>query len=72
MTFVLTGTLSRYTREEASRLIEDRGGRVASSVSRKTNFVVAGENPGSKLEKAKSLGIVILNEEEFKQMLGVK
>jgi DNA ligase (NAD+) len=72
LTFVLTGTLSSYTREEATRLIEERGGKVSSSVSKKTNYVVVGENPGSKLEKARALGITILNEEEFKQLLGIK
>ncbi|MFO7154665.1 MAG: NAD-dependent DNA ligase LigA [Caldicoprobacter oshimai] len=72
LTFVLTGTLSSYTREEATRLIEERGGKVSSSVSKKTSYVVVGENPGSKLEKARALGITILNEEEFKQLLNIK
>lgn len=67
--FVLTGTLSRYTREEASSLIESRGGKVSGSVSRKTTFVVAGEKSGSKAAKAKDLGISILTEEEFETML---
>jgi DNA ligase (NAD+) len=72
LTFVLTGALTSYTRDEAKRLIEERGGKVLSSVSRKTNYVVAGENAGSKLQKARDLGIAILNEEEFKQLLGIK
>lgn len=69
-TFVLTGTLSKYTREEASELIKQRGGRVTSSVSQSTDFVVAGEKAGSKLTKAEQLGIKVLSEEEFEKMLG--
>jgi DNA ligase (NAD+) len=69
MTFVLTGTLSAMTRSQAEALIKDRGGKVASSVSKKTGIVVAGENAGSKLDKAQSLGIRIINEEEFAEML---
>jgi len=69
-TFVLTGTLSKYTREEASELIKQRGGRVTSSVSQSTDFVVAGEKAGSKLTKAEHLGIKVLSEEEFEKMLG--
>ena len=64
-TFVLTGTLSQITREEASRLIENYGGKVSSSVSSKTGVVIVGENPGSKYDKARSLGITIWQEEEF-------
>jgi DNA ligase (NAD+) len=67
--FVLTGTLPGFTREEAAGLIEERGGRVTSSVSRKTNFVLAGDDPGSKLEKARQLAVQIINEEEFRKML---
>jgi DNA ligase (NAD+) len=68
-TFVLTGALSRFTRDEASAIIESFGGKSAGSVSKKTSFVVAGENAGSKLTKAQSIGIPILSEEEFAEML---
>jgi len=68
-TFVLTGKLENYTRDEAAKLIEDRGGRVSSSVSKKTDYVVAGEDAGSKLSKAESLNIAVLNEAEFGRML---
>jgi len=64
-TFVLTGQLSSLTREEASEIIERNGGMVVSSVSRKITCVIAGKSPGSKLERAKQLGIPIWNEEEF-------
>ena len=68
-TFVLTGTLSRYTRSEAGALIEQHGGKVSGSVSKKTSFVLAGEDAGSKLTKAQSLGIPILDEDGFEAML---
>ncbi len=68
-TFVLTGTMTTLTRDEAKNKIKALGGSVSESVSKNTAFVVAGENPGSKLAKAQSLGIVILNEAEFKKML---
>ena len=69
MTFVLTGTLSNYTRDEASAIIESFGGKAAGSVSKKTSYVLAGENAGSKLTKAENLGIPILTEEEFSHMI---
>src|SRR6185436_11224441 len=68
-TFVLTGTLSEFTRDEARAAIESRGGRVSGSVSKKTDFVVAGEEAGSKLDKATELGVTVLDEEAFKKML---
>ena len=69
-TFVLTGTLSSMTRDEAKRIIESFGGKAAGSVSKKTSYVVAGEEAGSKLTKAQSLDVAILNEQEFLDMIG--
>ena len=68
-TAVLTGTLSKYTRDEASEIIQKLGGKVSSSVSKKTSFVLAGENAGSKLTKAENLGVNIISEDEFEDMI---
>lgn len=71
-TFVLTGTLSSMTRDEAAEKIKQMGGKTSSSVSKKTSFVVAGENAGSKLDKAQNLGVIILNEDDFLKMINEK
>lgn len=68
-TFVLTGTLSLITRGDASRIIEDKGGKVTSSVTKKTDYVVVGDNPGSKYDKAVNLGIEIISEDRFMEMI---
>ena len=68
-TFVLTGTLERFTRDEASEMIEKLGGKVSGSVSKKTSYVVAGEAAGSKLKKANELGIPVLSEDEFLEFI---
>ena len=68
-TFVLTGSLEKYTRNEASSIIEKFGGKTSSSVSKKTDYVLAGEDAGSKLTKAQSLGVKILTEEEFEELI---
>jgi DNA ligase (NAD+) len=69
-TFVLTGTLEKYTRDKASQIIEDFGGRVSSSVSKKTDYILAGAEAGSKLDKAKKLGVKIIDEKVFEKMIG--
>lgn len=68
-TFVLTGALAHFTRDEAKKMIEDAGGRVAGSVSKKTDFVVAGDDAGSKLDKAKELGVKVIGEKEMQELL---
>jgi len=68
--FVFTGGLARLTRDEAARLVEERGGRVASSVSKKTHYVVAGADPGSKLKEAQRLGVTVLDEAAFAELIG--
>jgi len=68
-TFVLTGTLEKYTRDKATEIIENFGGKTAGSVSKKTTYVLAGEEAGSKLTKAQQLGITVITEEEFENMI---
>ena len=67
--FVLTGSLEKYTRDEASEIIEKFGGKTSSSVSKKTDFVLAGEDAGSKLRKANDLGIKVISEADFNAMI---
>jgi DNA ligase (NAD+) len=69
-TFVLTGALASFTRDEAADAIRTRGGSVVGSVSKKTDYVVAGDDPGSKLDKAETLGVTVLDEAGFKKLLG--
>ncbi len=67
---MLTGTLERHTRDEAKKMIEDAGGRVSGSVSKKTDYVVAGSDAGSKLDKARELGVSVIGEEELEGLVG--
>src|SRR5579872_1060233 len=69
-TFVLTGTLAKFTRDEAKKVIEDAGGKVAGSVSKKTDYVVAGSDAGSKLDKARELGVAVIDEKQMENLLG--
>jgi len=69
MTFVLTGTLDGITRDEASEIIEQHGGKTSGSVSKKTTYLLAGEAAGNKLTKAESLGVTVINLQEFYNML---
>jgi DNA ligase (NAD+) len=69
LTFVLTGTLPSYRREEASELIQKYGGKIASTVSKNVNYLLSGDNPGSKLDKARKLNIAVIDEEKFKNMI---
>ena len=70
LTFVLTGTLPRLTREDAKARIESAGGKVSGSVSRKTRYVVAGEEAGSKLDKARELGVQVIDEARLLDLIG--
>jgi DNA ligase (NAD+) len=69
LTFVLTGTLPTLARDDAKALIEEQGGKVAGSVSKKTSYLVAGVDPGSKLDKAGELGVPVLDEQQLKAMV---
>ena len=68
-TFVLTGSLTNYSRGQASEIIEKYGGKTSSSVSKKTDYVLAGEEAGSKLDKAQKLGVTVISEQEFEDMI---
>ena len=70
LTFVITGTLPTFSRDDAKQFIESNGGKVTDSVSKKTSYLVLGEAPGSKYEKAKDLGVKIIGEEELKKLIG--
>ena len=69
---MVTGTLQDFSRDEIEGLIKQLGGKATGSVSKKTDYVVAGENAGSKLEKARELGVAVLSEEEFEKLIGRK
>jgi DNA ligase (NAD+) len=70
LTFVITGTLPTFSRDDAKAFIESHGGKVTDSISKKTSYLVLGEAPGSKFDKAKSLGVKIIGEEELKKLIG--
>ncbi len=72
LTFVITGTLNNFSRDQAKAAIEESGGKVTSSVSKKTDYVICGDDPGSKLENARKLGVKVLEEKEFLELLGTK
>lgn len=72
LTFVLTGTLPTYSRSDASKIITELGGKVSGSVSKKTSFVLAGEDAGSKLTRANELGVAVIDEAEFRRMAGIE
>ncbi|MEZ5990806.1 MAG: BRCT domain-containing protein [Planctomycetota bacterium] len=69
MTFVFTGALTKFTRDEAEGMVRERGGKASSSVSKKTSYVIAGEKAGSKLKKANDLGVKVITEDDFAEML---
>jgi len=71
-TFVFTGGLANRTREQAAELVKQHGGKISSSVSKKTDYVVAGTDPGSKYDKAKELGVTILDEAQFERLIGLR
>ena len=72
LTFVLTGTLPHLTRDDAKKLIETAGGKVIGSVSKKTSYVVAGDDPGSKFDKAQQMGVPVVNEEQLLDLIKVE
>jgi DNA ligase (NAD+) len=68
-TIVVTGTLENFTRQQAQAAIRQAGGKASASISKKTDFVLAGDNPGSKLEKARKLAVMVIDEKQFQEML---
>jgi DNA ligase (NAD+) len=72
VTFVFSGTLQGYSRQEATRLVEEKGGRVSSNITDKTNYLVTGDNPGTKIEKAQSLGVQIISERVFESLIATE